>query len=156
MAGPETVMHEIDNVWYETPERVEKLWKGLVYSDKGRMLLTDAELIFEGNKFQLRISDIKNVQRKRIKGKLLAGKGYIEVDYNENGLAKKAFFLSGAVAVWTMAKETDHLYETVVNWWKKDKLEATAAKEFCRGCGQHMTLVPKYQKWYCYNCKRYG
>ena len=152
----ETIIHEIAKVWYETPERAEKLWKGLVYFDRGRLLLTDTALVFEGKKVQLKIADIKNITRKHIKGKLWSGKGYVEIDFDEDGLAKKAFFLSGALAVWTMAKQTDHLYDTLVNWWKKEKLDVKAAEGFCLQCGHHMTFIQRYKKWYCYNCKKYA
>jgi len=77
----------IENIWYATRERAESISKTIVYDDKGKLLLSEEAIAFEGNKLKLR------VERRKIRNMSLVTQKLPIKSYAVSALASLVFWV---------------------------------------------------------------
>jgi hypothetical protein len=110
----------VTNVWYETPERVDKSFTRLkVYSDVGNLVLRLNEIDYFGKKTNFTIKNIQNISLYKPKKIATKGVPYIKIDYKDvQDNIKSAFFINGAFSIFTAKKRTNQLYQILLNKYK--------------------------------------
>ena len=114
----ERVLDIFHRVWFETPDRVNKVFsKAMIYADTGGLVFTNMRLVYQGRKFFFPIERITLVGRHKIPGKIGMGMGYVRVDaLDPSNYIQTYFFTGGGNFVWTVARRSDELYGKIVTW----------------------------------------
>lgn len=114
----ERVIDTFHKVWFETPDRVDKVFtKAVIYLDSGWMVFTNMRIVYHGRKFLFPIERIVFVGRHKIPGKIGMGMGYVRVDaLDPSNHIQTHFFAGGGAWVWTVARRSDELYRKIVTW----------------------------------------
>ncbi|UCG00835.1 MAG: hypothetical protein JSW11_14605 [Candidatus Heimdallarchaeota archaeon] len=101
----------IDGIWFETPERVNKFLRGLIYSDKGQLILRSTDIAYMGKKYRIQMNFIQGIYLHTPSNLSSKGVPYIRVDFiNQNGYPGIAFFMKKAITIFGVIKETEKLF----------------------------------------------
>jgi hypothetical protein len=114
----EQVLDTFQKVWFETPDRVDKVFsKAMIYLDSGLMVFTNMRIIFQGKKFLFPIDRITFIGRHDVPGRFGMGEGYIRVDaLDPTSRIQTYFFLGGGYWIWTVKRRSNELLGRMIAW----------------------------------------